>query len=350
MKKINRTNRSQSLRILLSTRQICHKTVSTHDRLTDKEFRHKRDDVFCNFRNYPSTTLFAYSNDLSSDTVLQSWNFIFQFGSYSYWFGSVRFDIENINIQFDTNIANATSTIQNNLPDPNQGFQNSSVGSNVFDVIEKFFSNTQAPVCGSTIFILLKRYPNEADISRLVSLIRSHHSIVHVKASAAPSGGSQPKTMYSVSSKTNGMGLIENDDHFGNFFGWFSPSENPFPVYATTIQVSGSGTKTLPDFHPLISDGCSISITYQDHVPDDSLQNITLRWTNPGDSGNFLVNSSDISTYHIGGKYLGGSADFMGVNYKMALDYNYLGQDVQNLQIRIYSNFPLTNNWLPYSD
>ncbi|ULU13895.1 hypothetical protein L3Y34_016419 [Caenorhabditis briggsae] len=216
---------------------------------------------------------------------------------------------------FDTNIANATSTIQNNLPDPNQGFQNSSVGSNVFDVIEKFFSNTQAPV-----------------------------------SSAAPSGGSQPKTMYSVSSKTNGMGLIENDDHFRNFFGWFSPSENPFPVYATTIQVSGSGTKTLPDFHPLISDGCSISITYQDHVPDDSLQNITLRWTNPGDSGNFLVNSSDISTYHIGGKYLGGSADFMGVNYKMALDYNYLGQDVQNLQIRIYSNFPLTNNWLPYSD
>ncbi|CAP33976.1 Protein CBG15868 [Caenorhabditis briggsae] len=205
----------------------------------------------------------------------------------------------------------------------------------------KFFSNTQAPVCGSTIFILLKRYPNEADISRLVSLIRSHHSIVHVKASAAPSGGSQPKTMYSVSSKTNGMGLIENDDHFGNFFGWFSPSENPFPVYATTIQVSGSGTKTLPDFHPLISDGCSISITYQDHVPDDSLQNITLRWTNPGDSGNFLV-------IRIGGKYLGGSADFMGVNYKMALDYNYLGQDVQNLQIRIYSNFPLTNNWLPY--
>ncbi|PIC53848.1 hypothetical protein B9Z55_003370 [Caenorhabditis nigoni] len=107
------------------------------------------------------------------------------------------------------------ATILTNLPDPKQGFSSFSIGSNIFDVIEQFFSNTQAPVCGSRIVILLKRYPNEADSSRLVSTIRYHHAVVHVITSATPFGGSQPKAMYSVASKTNGMGAIEYDESFG---------------------------------------------------------------------------------------------------------------------------------------
>ncbi|PIC53858.1 hypothetical protein B9Z55_003374 [Caenorhabditis nigoni] len=122
-----------------------------------------------------------------------------------------------MNMTFQNHTLDVTSIIENNLPNPDQGFQSSSIGSNVFDVIEKFFSNTEAPVCGSRILILLKRYPKESDNSRLVSLIRSHHSIVHVVTSATPSGGSQPKAMYSVASQTNGMGLIEYDKYFPNF-------------------------------------------------------------------------------------------------------------------------------------
>ncbi|PIC53862.1 hypothetical protein B9Z55_003375 [Caenorhabditis nigoni] len=116
-----------------------------------------------------------------------------------------------MDIQFHTSLEDQNGTIANNLPDPNQGFQDSSIGSNVFDVIEKYFSNTEVPVCGSNIFILLKRYPNEVEVSRLVSLIRSHHAVLHVMTSTTPSGGSQPKTMYSIATKTNGMGVFVYD-------------------------------------------------------------------------------------------------------------------------------------------
>ncbi|CAO4363137.1 unnamed protein product [Caenorhabditis nigoni] len=310
------------------------------------------DDTSCDPTWYRHTFLFAYSNDFSSETVLDTWNStLTQYTDYS-WYGSARFDTENMDIHFDTNRANVISTITNNLPNPNQGFHDSSIGSNVFDIIEKFFSNTQAPVCGSFIVILLKRYPNEMDISRLVSLIRSHHAIVHVITSATPSGGSQSKTMHSVASKTNGMGAFEYDEHFKDIIGDFPIYEVIYPVYATSIRVSGSGTKTLPDFYPSVLSSYIydyISITYQDHVPIDSFQSLTLRWTNPEDYGNYTVNSSDVSDYWNDGTYVLKGNFFFAVNYKMALDYNYLGQDVQNLQIRIYCDTS-PSNWLPYSD
>ncbi|CAO4363154.1 unnamed protein product [Caenorhabditis nigoni] len=250
---------------------------------------------------------------------------------------------------FHTNFNDVNATIQNNLPDPNQGFPNSSIGSNVFNVIEKFFSNTQAPVCGSIICILLKRYPNEEDISGLVSIIRSHHAIVHDITSATPSGGSQSKTMYSVASKTNGMGAFEYDEHFKDAADELPMFSSPYPAYATTVQVSGSGTISLPDFYPSIGDRYWIAINYMNHVPLDSFQSINLRWTNPSDSGNFAVDSNDASSAYYAGTYAYAYFTFHATNYNMTLDYNYLGLDAQNLQIRIYSQTPL-NNWLPYSD
>ncbi|CAO4363138.1 unnamed protein product [Caenorhabditis nigoni] len=306
-------------------------------------------DTSCYAGDNSSTVLFAYSNDLSPKTVLDTWYEFTTYQNFFSWFGSVRFDTENINIHFDTNYKDVNSTIANNLPNPDQGFQDSSIGSNVFDVIEKFFSNTEAPVCGCRIVILLKRYPNEADISRIVSLIRSHHAIVHVLTSAIPSGGSQPKTMYSVASKTNGMGAFEYDENFNLVISYLPLYGFTWPIYATTIQVSGSGTKILPDFYPSIPSYYIISITYQDHVPDNSFQNLDLRWAEPEDSGNYTVDSSDVSDYWYGGTYVVRWNYFVPVNHSMTLDYIYLNQDVQNLQIRIYSNNP-PNNWLPYSD
>ncbi|PIC14015.1 hypothetical protein B9Z55_027336 [Caenorhabditis nigoni] len=247
-----------------------------------------------------------------------------------------------------TNIE-TTDTIVRNLPWPSLGFQSSEIGSNVFDVIEKFFANTEAPVCGSTILVLLKRFPNESDNSRLVSLIRSHHAILHVVTSSTPSGGSQPKTMYSAASKTNGIGAIESDEHFNIFSAWYPTYLYPYPVYATTIRVSGNGTKNLPGFYPSNSELHYVSITYQDHVPDDSFQNLNLRWIRSGDSRNFPFDSSDVSDHWYGGTYANDLIRFDKAYYWMAMDYNYTGQDVHNIQIRIYSGTPL-NNWLPYSD
>ncbi|PIC14163.1 hypothetical protein B9Z55_027165 [Caenorhabditis nigoni] len=226
------------------------------------------DDTYCIAPTNFSTFLFAYSNDL--DSVSDLWfRFTFDTFSYSYFssFGTVRFDTESMDIEFHSDINDVTTTINKNYPNPNLGFQNSSIGSNIFDALEKFFSNTEAPVCGSIILILLKRYPNEADVSQIVSLIRSHHAIVHVMTSATPSGGSQPTAMYSVASKTNGIAAFEYD--MSNAIKLFPLYGILYPVYATNIQVFGSGTQTLPDFflaNQSVSDQYWIAITFQDHA------------------------------------------------------------------------------------
>ncbi|CAO4363173.1 unnamed protein product [Caenorhabditis nigoni] len=334
-----------------------------------------KDDTSCSPTTYPQTFLFAYSNDLSQKTVLDTWytfkQFSDQHSEHYTWYGIARFDTPNMDIQFDTNLDDTTLTVQKILPDPNQGFQNSSIGSNVFHAIEKFFSNTEASVCGPNILVLLKRYPNEEDISRLVSLIRSHHAVVHVITSTTPSGGSQPKAMYSVASKTNGMGLIENDEDFDRLAWYFSFYESPYPVYATTIQASGSGTKTLPDFYNkgILAKKYLISITYQDHVPIDSFRNLNLHWTSPEGSGNYKIPRDsgkfraiyfcpqDIEdlrrvntiSYNMQYNFAIDRLHFLDADYKMTLDYNYTGSDVQNFQLRIYSSSP-SSKWLPYSD
>ncbi|PIC53860.1 hypothetical protein B9Z55_003375 [Caenorhabditis nigoni] len=120
----------------------------------------------------------------------------------------------------------------------------------------------------------------------------------------------------------------------------------PYPVYATTTKVSGSGTKTFPDFHPSTSGHYWVSITFQDHFPDDSFQKITLRWANSQDSGDIFSNSGQTSVY---GNYKAAESYWYHLDYNMTLDYYYLSQDVQNLQIRFYTSNP-PSNWLPYSD
>ncbi|PIC12062.1 hypothetical protein B9Z55_028683 [Caenorhabditis nigoni] len=245
-------------------------------------------DTSCNSTTFPSTFLFAYSNDLSSDTVLDTFHQFSSYLKYYYWFGS------------------------------------------------KFFSNTQTPVCGSIIAILLKRYNNEADVSRLVSLIRYHHAIVHVMISATPSGGSQPKAMYSVASKTNGMGMVEYDKHFPDAIDWVPLFIFPYPIYAVTIPVSGNGTKTLPDFYPPSASMYWIGITYQDHVPIDTFQYFKFGLTYDQGNCSFSVNSREVSIWDDGNYYIE-SSSLMNLNYKITMDYNYLGRDVQHLQFRIYT-------------
>ncbi|CAP33974.2 Protein CBG15870 [Caenorhabditis briggsae] len=86
----------------------------------------------------PLTFLFAYSNDLSSKTVLDSRNqFLNNVGIQKFsYYGSVRFDTSSMDIPIYSNINDFHDAIQNNLPNPNIGFQSYSIGSNVFDAIE----------------------------------------------------------------------------------------------------------------------------------------------------------------------------------------------------------------------
>ncbi|PIC53906.1 hypothetical protein B9Z55_003394 [Caenorhabditis nigoni] len=255
-------------------------------------------------------------------------------------------DVQNLQIRMYSD-SDANRTIANNLPNPNLGFQNSSIGSNVLDVIDKYFSNTQAPVCGSIILILLKRYPNEADSSRTVSIIRSHYAVVHVITTATPSGGSQPKTMYSVASKTKGMGPIEYDEHFGNKF-FFNTQA---PVCGSTIFIMLKRYPNEADISRLVSlirSHHAIVHVMTSATPSGGSQPKTMYSVTSKTNGMGAFEYDD-NFRDLGGTLAGDWYGFYEVNYSISLDYNYLGQDVQNLQIRIYSAIA-PNNWLPYSD
>ncbi|PIC53895.1 hypothetical protein B9Z55_003390 [Caenorhabditis nigoni] len=293
-------------------------------------------DTSCLSTDCSRTLLYAYSNDLSPEAVLNSWRAFENISSWFSWYGSVRFDIENMDMKFHTNKFVVNSTILKDMPNPNQGFKNTSIGSNVFDVIEKFFSSTEAPVCGSTILILLKRYPNETDISRLVSLIRYHHAMLHVMISVLPSGGTQSKTMYRLASKTNGLGAFELDDKFSKYITSFPIYEKKCAAYATNVQVTGNGTKTLPKFYPLIYKSYRIAITFLDHFPIGQFRNLNLRWKGVHYHGNYPVTSLDVTGGGNSGTLTGRWIGIHGGGYNMSLDYSYSGSDLQNLQIRIY--------------
>ncbi|PIC53892.1 hypothetical protein B9Z55_003389 [Caenorhabditis nigoni] len=286
-----------------TTSKVSPDTTPTYTTATTKvQTTTESEDTSCIPTDYPKTTLYAYSNDLSPEAVLHSWKAFKDFNNDSRykWYGSVRFDIEHMNIQFHTSTNDVNKTILSDMPNRDQGFRESSIGSNVFNVIEKFFSNQQEPVCGAIICVLLKRYPNETDISQLVSLIRYHHAILHVITSATPSGGSQSKTMYSVASKTNGIGAFVMDANFKTFHSVHSE-----------VSICAGPILLMMDTTHLLHVMLLMSFFATFHLNVNALQaDGTLK----------------------GGTWVG----IHKGNYRMSLDYGYLGPDVQNLQIRLY--------------
>ncbi|CAP23287.2 Protein CBG02156 [Caenorhabditis briggsae] len=135
---------------------------------------------------------------------------------------------------------------------------------------------------------------------------------------------------------------------FGSAIDWLPLFNAPYPIYAATIQVSGSGTKTFPDFYSPSARMYWVGITYQDHVPIDSFQYLKFCLTNHQGNASVSVSSRDVS-YWDDGNYLGQPSWLINVDYRVTLDYNYLGGDMQHLQFRIYTITP-NSNWLPYSD
>uniref|UniRef100_A0A1I7TTU4 VWFA domain-containing protein n=1 Tax=Caenorhabditis tropicalis TaxID=1561998 RepID=A0A1I7TTU4_9PELO len=308
------------------------------------------EDTSCTSRTQPPTFLFAYSNDFSQKTILDTWNSFVNIEEevdlqYSD-FGNVRFDTKTPDsIHWNTNYKDVKSSIENNLPDHSLGFGDSSTGSDVLDVLNRYLYNGQVPICGSVVMILLKRYPNEYDITKVVNLIRSHHSIVHVITSGNPSGGSQPKTGYNIALKSNGLGAFEYDDMISDMIPRFPLFATPFPIYTTNVKISGTGSIKLPPMTVPIATEYYISMTYQDHLPLDAFRSIKLEW----DAGNFFEdnilaqNSEDGGTYTSGWQYFGS-----GVT-ELTFSYEYNDKKVETLQIRISSDTAL-DHWLPYAE
>ncbi|CCD83495.1 C-type lectin domain-containing protein [Caenorhabditis elegans] len=310
------------------------------------EYPTTTDDTSCQPES-PVTLLFAYSNDLDPDVLESTWGAT-DFGEYPNFaaYATVRFDLRVAeDIAYHTTIESANTYITSHPPDPTLGFTSTSVGSDSLSIVENFYKNQQLSVCGSVVLLLSKRNPNETEISQIVSLVRRHHGLVHAIMSVNPSGGSQPKALYNLVSKTNGVAAFEQDSEFSDFILHLPMFLTPYPLYCANPKVSGTNSTELPPLSVSSEDSYYTIMVVQDHYPSDSFQSSQLKWWPSGQQPfGFSLTKSDL---------IGNDANtwitLEATSYNMTLDYSYATTVPQAIQIRIFSGSPL-DYWLPYCD
>uniref|UniRef100_A0A1I7TTN7 Helitron_like_N domain-containing protein n=1 Tax=Caenorhabditis tropicalis TaxID=1561998 RepID=A0A1I7TTN7_9PELO len=215
-----------------------------------------------------TTYLFAYSNDFDPQIVLNTWIDRSSNEVYSH-FANIRFDLrKSEDIQYHTDLQTANASIHTHLPDPSLGFPSSDFSSDILNILRDFLSNTVAPICGSRIQILLKRYPNENYTSTLIETFQSNHVSVNVITSNTPSGGLFHQTMYEIATRTNGVCAFEDEAYFNKTSYFLNQLENPYILYSVNVPVSGNGSVVLPPLtvkYPTYYCPLWVALTVQDH-------------------------------------------------------------------------------------
>ncbi|EFO95492.1 hypothetical protein CRE_08722 [Caenorhabditis remanei] len=300
--------------------------------------------------NQPSRFLFAYSNDLTGDQVMDSWN---AFASRSnLFFDSYeisRFDRFEEGALITSDINSMTDGVLHNLPNATESFPDASYGSDILNIMEWFLSDPEA--CGSTMFIIMKRLPNTQDISQMASLLQQRHSHITVIISENPSGGLYQDTMYKLASQTNGICFFEEDEMFGEASYWLPSIWPLFLVYSVNAKVSGTESISLPSFNAPFNGNYYFGMTLQDHGPLDTFRMLDLKWYNSGSL--FSGGCQETLEHHINwgnDTYIGkGSYQLDAVNYEMTLGFEFSDNKEQILQIRFYS-YDSIDYWLPYDN
>ncbi|CAL2027942.1 unnamed protein product [Caenorhabditis brenneri] len=272
-------------------------------------------------------------------------------------FGIIRFDTTTQgDFTFGTDWSPINTYFKSHLPTPSLSFASKDAGSDVLQMVDRFLDNTKAPVCGSELFILTKRYPNGTDISQLISKIRRYHSAVTFMASRKPSGGNSPEMMYDLASRTNGLCGFDDDNKMGYSIEFFPTCFNPFLIYAVNPLVSGKGNVQLPPISiPSESFvGFWFSMTVQDSGPINVVQTALLSWSNTTvyNKGSHIgLKDKDSGDDVLYGNHISNWEDMNKAIYSMTLDYEYLDSKSRRLQIRVHgrSSNPV-NYWPPFDN
>ncbi|EFO95907.1 hypothetical protein CRE_17586 [Caenorhabditis remanei] len=255
---------------------------------------------------------------------------------------TVRFDTkQEEKIEYHTNYTNLKYYLFAHKPDPSLGYGNKTTGSNLYNILKKFLNNGKVSICGALVLIAVKRYPDESDVSDIISQLRANHVIVYIAVDSISSGGSNSASLYEVSFQTNGICVFATGSDFSNGFdNIFRVLDSPYQFIAQNFLVSGSGRIEIPAFKtpipPGYSDWCKVAITVQNHTLDNSFVSI-----------NYTVESTDgFVAYKFPSKNavpLFGTAqtDIIPLNgslsYKWTINYYYNTNVPQIIECRMYS-------------
>uniref|UniRef100_A0A1I7TUI9 CUB_2 domain-containing protein n=1 Tax=Caenorhabditis tropicalis TaxID=1561998 RepID=A0A1I7TUI9_9PELO len=219
-------------------------------------------------------------------------------------------------------------------------------------MIQRYLNNEKSTVCGSIIYVLVKRYPNEENVSNLIAQLRANHVFVYFIVHTVSSGGLYTQPLFDMSSRTNGfcifMGTrnywVVADDGIGVLY-------RPYQFLAENYVVSGQGRLEIPSFitpNPKsYSEQMLVVITVQDHAVDSNFK--SLNYTIASIEGNYTFTGPDSEDgWPRFGSGIIAQPNLNGlVEYKMAIDFNYASSQQQVIEVRMHSNW--YHDFIPFA-
>ncbi|CAL2046641.1 unnamed protein product [Caenorhabditis brenneri] len=302
-------------------------------------------------RRTNTTILLAYSTDsLQYDVDVARSDIVFEaqppffFGITT--FANVRFDMKNEDeIQYHSDVFAFNASVNARPVDAALGYGDTTTGSDVFKMIQKFVNNNQAPTCGSIVYVLVKRYPNDVDVTNLVSQLRANHIFVYFIVHNIPSGGITTDPLFEVASKTNGFSVfMGNPNYWLVVYSGLGVLYRPYQYFAQNYIVTGAGRIEIPTFKTPSpyswAEQVMIVVTIQDHKLDSNY--ISLNYTiSTADEGRVIFTAPETGIGNI--RFGSGIIDYPPLNgttgYKMTIDYNYRTTQQQVIEVRMYSYF-----------
>ncbi|EFO84987.1 hypothetical protein CRE_01473 [Caenorhabditis remanei] len=267
---------------------------------------------------------------------------------------SVRFDTkQEEDIEYHTNWISFNASVLSHQPDPSLGYGDTTTGSNLYNVLKKFLNNGKISLCGSIVLIAVKRYPDESDVSDIISQLRANHVFVYIAVDTIPSGGSNSATLYEMAYQTNGYCAFATGSDLSNDFNYMpNILRYPYQFFAQNFVVSGSGRIEIPAFKTPVPSGyqeaCFFAITVQNHPLDNFF--VSMNYTIEGSDGwdvYAFPTDNDLPLY--GTAQSDWFTVFNGsLSYKWTIDYNYNTDTPQIIQLRMYSEY--YHDFLPLPD
>ncbi|KAF1759125.1 hypothetical protein GCK72_015586 [Caenorhabditis remanei] len=289
-----------------------------------------------------NTVLYAYSTDIDLNTYNVGAGYMVYFAARYTTLANVRFDTKvEEEIEYHTDKGSLNASLWVHQPDQSLGYGDTTTGSNLYTVLKKFLNNGKVSLCGALVFIAVERYPDESDVSDIISQLRSNHVIVHIAVDSIPSGGSNSASLYEMSYQTNGYCLFATGDDLWKTFSWMTNILAwPYQFIAQNFVVSGLGRIEIPAFNtPVgIDDYLRFSITVQNHTLDNSF--VSMNYTIESTDGSFVYKFPSDNAEPLCGNAQSDDIYFNGPPlYKWTIDYHYNTNAPQIIQLRAYSEY-----------
>ncbi|CAO4363159.1 unnamed protein product [Caenorhabditis nigoni] len=296
--------------------------------------------------NDNTTYMIAYSNDLGSDLILKVLNRMHEFKPSPQFvkFAKVRFDVQQPeDIKYLDSPSELTTSTNSSY----------SIGSDVISVLEMFLENTQYPVCGSRINVIVKRLPtNEVDVESIIAKLKRFHVGVYFAILENTIGGNNLDALNEIAFRTNGLSMIFKDERIDlgvfktQYFGKYTL------IYAANYNVSGQGTIELPPMTVPNNGMYQFLMSYKDDPVSDAPQSATITCTHTEIDHTFVYTFDTVFREDRYVNFVEHYHEFDKGTYTVKLDYEYANQDVERLFIRVnnFASAPPVDYWVPYDN